>query len=281
MHISLCSVMYGGMVETLTREQPTTRRSMASARMRRGRDLSYMIDRLRSDLRTEIYELMTHVGYHTLEKQLTESVLIANPLYSSIRRFTLDPNVPQEEKTARKELFAYTIYRAMNATLGGFHFDRYRSLCTGALQYQRMSEIIRTFSFDEFLANYEGYVYLRGEPDWQPFVESKQFRHLEDAITSSLKKNTVIPGVSRAIAKDIVDTLKLNETYGYIRVSDRLLEKEFEPPEGHEFGDYVSLRKTPIVVGNEQCYVLLKRTSRVSSTFKLLATNFGALIKGR
>jgi len=166
----------------------------------------------------------------------------------------------------------------MNETLGGFHFDRYRSLSTGPLEVSRMNQIVQTFNFPEFLQNYESFAYLRQEPDWEPFVESRQFRHLEDAITSSLKKNRVIPGVSRAIGKDIVDALNLKEDYGYVRVPEDMLTKEFDGPK--EATDYVSLQRVPIVVHGQRYYVLLKRMSRVAEKFRLLVTNFGALIRG-
>lgn len=242
------------------------------------RDKQYIISRVRSDLRNEIYELMTHVGYHALEKELTESVLRQNRLYSAIRKFSLDQAVSFDEKNEKKQLFAYTIYRSMNESLGGFHFDRYRSLSTGALETMKLNEIVETYDFDEFLANYDAYLYMRDEPDWEPFVESRQYRHLEDAITSSIKKNRVIPGVARAIGKDIVDALSLTERYGYVRVPQEQLEKRF--PSDDDLGDYVSLRKVPIVVEGETCSVLLKRSSRVDTDFRLLTTNFGALIKG-
>jgi hypothetical protein len=242
-------------------------------------DKQYTISRVRSDLRNEIYDLMTHVGYHGLEKELTESVLAHTPLYASVRKYSLDQSVPIEEKNEKKELFAYTIFQAMNASLGGFHFDRYRSLSTGVLETIKMNEIVESFDFDAFLENYDSYFYLKTEPDWEPFCESKQFRQLEGAITSSVKKNRVIPGVAKAIGKDIVDALSLTENYGYIRVSEELMNKMFDPPE-EPVGDYVSLRSTPIVVDGEKCEVLLKRASRNEDRFKLLATNFGALIRG-
>lgn len=241
-------------------------------------DSQYIIERVRSDLRNEVYELMTHVGYHALEKQLTEMVLDGQPLYSAIRTYSLNPAIPFEEKNQRKQLFAYMIYRAMNEALGGFHFDRFKSLSTGPLEAARLNDIVQAFNFSEFLESYDSYQYLRQEPDWEPFVESRQFRHLEDAITSSIKKNRVIPGVAKAIGKDVVDALQLSADYGYVRVSDALLQTEFDAPEGTT--DYLSLRKVQIEAGGKKCHVLLKRASRNSSRFRLLVTNFGALIRG-
>lgn len=242
-------------------------------------DKQYIIDRVRSDLRNEIYELMTHVGYHELEKELTEMVLKNTPVYVAIRAYSLNQSVPLQEKNERKELFAYIVYRAMNEALGGFHFDRYKSLCTGSLETMRMSQILQNFSFEEFINNYDRYQYLKQEPEWEPFVHSRQFRHLEDAITSSVKKNRVIPGVSKAIGKDIVDALSLTEDYGYVRVSDELKDKLFEPPDGG-ISPYVSLHPIPITVKGQRCRVLLRRASRTDNRFRLLLTNFGALIKG-
>jgi hypothetical protein len=242
-------------------------------------DKQYVIERVRSDLRNDIYELMTHVGYHALEKELTEMVLNTNRLYSQLRRYSADMKVPFEEKGLKKQLFAYLIYRTMNESLGGFHFDRYKSLSTGPLEVTKMNEIVESFDFDDFLARSESYAFLKDEPDFEPFVESRQFRHLEDGITSAIKKNRVIPGVARAIGKDIVDALHLTENYGYIRVSDDLRNREFDVPE-HELKEYVSLKRIPLQVGGESCFVLLKRASRNSPKFRLLTTNFGALIKG-
>ncbi len=241
-------------------------------------DKDYVIRRVRSDLRNEIYELMTHVGYHALEKELTEAVLNTHPLYSAIRTYSLDPAFSMEEKKEHKELFAYLIYRTMNESLGGFHFDRYRSLSTGSLEVERMNQVVQTFDFNAFLREYDNYEYLKQDPEWEPFVESHQYRHLEDAITASIKKNRVIPGVARAIGKDIVDALNLTEDYGYVRVSPTLLVKEFDPPNAES--TFVSLCRTPIEVDGQRHIVLLTRASRTADTFRLLATNFGALIKG-
>ena len=242
-------------------------------------DTRYVIQRLRSDLRNEIYELMTHTGYHALEKELTEQVLNSSPLYAQLRRHATSLSTLMQERDTKKELFAYAIFRRMNEVLGGFHFDRYRSLSSGPRETQLLVEVVDAFDFDSFLENYANYEYLKEEPDYEVFVQSKQYRLLEDSITSAIKKNRVIPAVQTAIGKDIADALHLTEDYGYIRPTEDLLEKEFDlPPRQNK--PYVSLTRVTVAVNNQTCPVLLKRMSRNSQKFRLLVTNFGALIRG-
>lgn len=242
-------------------------------------DKRYVIDRVRSDLRNEIYELMTHPGYHSLEKELTESLLNANLSYQGLRRYSLCRDIPLEEKERTKQLFAYMIYREMNARLGGFHFNRYRSFSTGEQQDRILGEVLEAINFDEFVQCLDSYLFYEQEPEFKDFAESKQFRNLEDCITSGIKKNTVIPALSRAIAQDVVDALHLDENYTYLRVSPEGREELFSYP-SERFADAVSLRKIRLYVGGEHCHVLLKRTNRTSNDFRYLLTDFGAIIKG-
>jgi hypothetical protein len=243
-------------------------------------DKRYVIDRVKSDLRNEIYDLMNHVGYHELEKELTESLMNANPLYNSLRAYSLDPGIAAEEKDDRKQMFAYVIYREMNSRLGGFHFDRFRSLSTGDVQDRLFNEIIDGLVFTDFLRHIDRCESYRFESEYEDFVASRQYRNLEDAITLAIKKGRVIPAVATAIAQDIVDALHLDEDYEYLRVSLQEGEKVFEfPPD--EVSTYESIKRLPVVVDGKRHAVVIKRQSRTSDDFVYLRTNFGALIKGR
>jgi len=243
-------------------------------------DKRYVIDRVKSDLRTDMYDLLTHNGYHALEKELTESLLNANPLYCALRDFTHDPNRSNAEKKEKKQMFAYLIFREMNQTLGGFHFDRFKSLTTGQLQTQRMKEVLANLDFQDFIAHYSSFDFFRKEPDFHEFLQSNQYKCLEDTITLEIKKNTVIPSVTRAIAQDIVDSLHLDEEYGYIRISRQELGREFGFKKGI-IKNYQSLLRTTIPENNMSWPVLLKRKSRTSQKFVYLKTNFNSCIRGR
>ena len=242
-------------------------------------DKRFIIERVRSDLRNDIYDLMTHVGYHALEKEMTESLLKTNKLYNDLRSFAAVRSIPWEEKNARKELFAYHLYREMNARLGGFHFDRFKSLSSGQAELQLLNEMLVCLDFEAFNAGIDAYQFYRAEPDFGGFQQSRQFRLLESLIASAIKKNKVVPGVARAIAQDVVDALRLDEEYTYIRIDPSLREKHFELPDD-ENTHYLSLRKIPFVCDGQEWRVLLKRESRNSDTFRFLLTDFGALIRG-
>jgi hypothetical protein len=222
---------------------------------------------------------MTHPGYHSLEKELTESLLQANSLYNGLRLFSRDKSIGQEEKDEKKQLFAFVVFREMNQKLGGFHFDRYRSLSSGDLQEKMMSELVESLDFDEFLANYDSFRCYMHEQDFAEFAASNQFRNLEDTISTSIKKNKVIPALGRAIGQDIVDALHLTENYGYLRISEDAREERFDFPD-ENIAEFVSLRKIAIVVENLSHHVLLKRCDRGSSQFQYLVTDFGGLMKG-
>lgn len=230
-------------------------------------------------MRREIYDLMTHPGYHSLEKELTESLLQTNELYNALRAFSRDRGVPPEQRESMRDLFAYIIFREMNLKMGGFHFDRYKSLTTGELQDRLMSEVLESLDFNEFLVNFAMFTAYSEEPGFDEFVAQKQSRFLEDSITSAIKKNNVIPALGRAIAQDVVDALHLTENFGYLRASEEAKEELFEFAE-ESISEYVALRKIAIVVEGESFRVLLKRTSRTSNQFRYLLTDFGALIKG-
>ena len=239
----------------------------------------FIIDRVRCDLRNEIYDLMTHVGYHALEKELTESLINANKLYNSFRSYSLDPQISGPEKDEKKQMFAYLIYKEMNASLGGFHFDRFKSLTTGELQNRRLNEIVDRMDFAEFLQNYESYRTYETDEGFIDFAESKQYRNLEDSITLAIKKNKVIPAVSRAIAQDLVDSLRLTENYGYLIATDEMRKKVFEL-DSSKAKDWESMKKIPVIFGNEECSVVIKRISRTTDKFQYLLTDFGGMIKG-
>ena len=239
----------------------------------------YIVDRVRTDLRNDIYELMTHAGYHALEKNLTESLVNANKLFKNLRTFSLNPDIPAQEKEAKRAAFAYLIYREMNARLGGFHFDRYKCLSSGELQDRVLNEVMESFDFEEFVRDTEKYAWIRQESDFRDFIESRQYRNLEDSITSVIKKNKVIPALGRAIAQDIVDALHLDQNYAYVRIPDAEKLRTFDFPPQDLF-EQESLKKISISANDEICSVLLKRCSRTSDQFRYLLTDFGALIKG-
>lgn len=242
-------------------------------------DKRYVIERVRTDLRNEIYDLMTHVGYHALEKELTESLLQSCALYTQMRSFTTRRSISAEEKNQKRTLFAYLIFREMNAELGGFHFNRFESLSTGMRELSKLNELAHMWDFDEFLRNYDRYTSYINEPEFDNFIRTKQAKYLESSIAAAIKKNTVIPNVARAIGQDIVDALRLNEEYSYIRVDERMRQRVFTFPE-IEDKLYISLRKISITVDGHEQRVLLKRTTRNSDEFRFLLTDFGALIKG-
>jgi hypothetical protein len=242
-------------------------------------DKRFIIDRVRTDLRNDIYELMTHSAYHALEKDLTESLINATPLYIALRAFSRNSNLSPEAKEDRRALFAFIIYREMNIHLGGFHFDRYKSLSSGELQDRLLMQVLESLDFNKFLAEYDHYVWLKNDREYPEFVESRQYRNLEDSITSGIKKNKVIPSLGRAIAQDIVDALHLDEKYQYVRISESEKQRVFDfPPQ--ELHEPESLKKITIAVDDEVCSVMLKRCSRTSDQFRYLITDFGALIKG-
>lgn len=242
-------------------------------------DKRYVIERVRTDLRNDIYDLMTHVGYHALEKEMTESLLKTHKLYNDLRSFAVIRSIPYEEKNDRKELFAYHVFREMNSRLGGFHFDRFKSLSSGQAELKALNDLLVKVDFEKFNEQYESYQFYKDEPDYDSFKESKQFRLLESSIASAVKKNKVVPGVARAIAQDIVDGLRLTEDYSYIRLAPEIKGKTFALPED-ENSQYLSLRKIPFVADGKECRVLLKRESRNSDKFRFLLTDFGAVIKG-
>jgi len=239
----------------------------------------YIIDRVRTDLRNGIYDLMTHVGYHSLEKEMTESLLKRCNLYNSLRRFSSDRTVPGNLKNEIKELFAFLIYREMQLELGGFHFNRFESLSTGSKETEHLNHLIETYDFDVYLQNWQQYMVYRDEPEFRSFAKSKQYRFLESSITSAIKKNKVIPGVARAIAQDIVDALNLDEDYTYLKLTKKMRQKTFVLPH-NEGSEYLSLRKISFTFNGELHRVLLKRRTRNSEDFSFLLTDFGATIKG-
>lgn len=242
-------------------------------------DKLYVVERVKSDLRNEIYELMTHVGYHDFEKELTEALVNAHPVYNALRLYSRESTIPAETREEVRQLFAYSIFKEMNSQLGGFHFDRYKSFTTGDAQNQKLIDILDALSFTDYLDNLGQFWELRSEPEYADFVISRQYRNLEDAITLAIKKGKVVPAVARAIAQDVVDDLHLTEEFTYLKVTDEARVQVFEFPE-EEVGAFISLMKMPVTVNGERCSVMVKRVTRTAAAFMYLQTNFGALIKG-
>jgi len=243
-------------------------------------DKLYTIDRVRCDLRSCIYELMQHQGYHGLEKEFTEQLIQSYPLYRALRQFDQDVSLSPEFKKQSKELFSFYLYLRMNEKLGAFDFNRFHSFSSGGAENQLFQELIETTSFQNFLSQKSHLEQLVYHSEYAQFVSSGQYRSLESSICASIKKNRVIPGLSRAIARDIVDVLTLQENYGYIRLSDEARQKRFFF-ENEKVPIYVSLKTTTIQFDNARYLVLLKRVSRNSDQFSYLLTDFGALIRGK
>ncbi len=243
------------------------------------RDKYYIINRVKTDLRDEIYDLMTHPCYHSLEKNLTEKILDNHVLYKSLKEFSRSRDIPVQEKTEKKKLFSYLIYREVNKHLGGFNFDRYKSLNSGQKENQILDDIIESLDFNEFLRNYSKFESLRKEKKYPEFVESGQYSLLEDRITTTIKKNRVIPKLIYGIASDVASLLDLDEEYAYIRLDEDDLNKTFELEDKINY-TYESLKPTIITVDGSQHKVLLKRYSRTSSYFKFLLTDFKGIITG-
>ena len=81
------------------------------------------------------------------------------------------------------------------------------------------------------------------------------------------------------LLETVRDELRLTGSYTYVRPPDKLIDREFDVPDSAE-KRYVSLKQVTMVIDKQRCLVLLKRASRNSLKFRLLLTNFGALIKG-
>ncbi|MBD3320608.1 MAG: hypothetical protein GF350_05875 [Chitinivibrionales bacterium] len=239
----------------------------------------YIIDRVKSDLRNDIYELMTHKGYHTLEKELTENLLNKHDVYCSLRAFMVRDDISLRERQAKRTLYSYLIYKKMNERLGGFHFDRFKSFTAGDMQNDLLNEMLERYKFDDFLSGYSSFESLAAEEPFFDFSHSKQHKNLEDTIAMALKKNTVIPSVSNAIAQDIVDGLQLTENYTYIQIENSAREQIFDFS-SEVVSEYVSLKRVNVVADGIPCTAMLKRCAPASKQFSFLLTNFGSCIRG-
>ncbi|MBD3345313.1 MAG: hypothetical protein GF401_09655 [Chitinivibrionales bacterium] len=240
----------------------------------------YIIDRVKSDLRNDIYELMTHYGYHTLEKELTESLLNNNEVYCALRHYMNRGDIPLPERVERKTVYSYLIFKKMNEQLGGFHFDRFKSFTIGDSQNDLLNEMMSKYDFADFLRNYASFESMKNEEPYHDFAKSNQHKNLEDTIAMAIKKNNVIPAVTNAIAQDIVDALELTENYFYMQLGEASREQVFDYSE-ESISDYISLKKLKVLADNSQCTVMLKRSQPGSPYFTFLLTNFGSCIRGK
>ena len=241
---------------------------------------SYLVERVKSDLRNNIYDLMRFPKYHELEKNFTESLLNNTPLYLDLRKYSLDSDIPVEEKEEKRALFAYSIYLKMNSVLGGFHFNRYKSLASGDFENQQLGMIINDINFGEFLNDTAFHDIQRGEQDFIDFVSTNQHKDLEDRIVFVLKSNEIIPRVANIIASDITGMLKLEPGYTYLEIDDGFRDKTFSYGEDEMSGMHlvkVDFPENPRYPGA----FLLKQVSPSLSDYRLLLTNFGTLIQGK